>query len=224
MGTYRIRSGDTLWALAQRHGTTVDALLRANPQIKNRRLIITGQDLEIPGYRDEFVPARPARPARPSVPAPAPRGGEDRRGNSAAFDIAKGLLGWNASRLKVATNPVGEAMFDWVPNNLNCANFVSAVLVAAGQLPRSQVDASVRGLMDKLDNASGFRRVSLKDARPGDVVSMKTRGGHHVVLFAGWKNGQPLFIGSNNVNVDGSQKVSWGQFDYPILAIHQYRR
>jgi len=233
MGTYRIRSGDTLWALAQKHGTTVDALLRANPQIKNRRLIITGQSLEIPGFRDEFVPARPARPARPprpvrpEVPAPSPvpvpRGGGDRRGTSAALEIAKEFLGWNASRLKVAVNSVGQAMFDWVPNNVNCANFVSGVLVAAGQLPRSQVDASVTSLMGKLDRNPDFRRVSLGDARPGDVVSMKTRRGHHVVLFAGWKNGSPLFIGSNNVNADGTQKVSWGQFDYPILAIHQYR-
>jgi LysM repeat protein len=214
MGTYRIRSGDTLWALAQKHGTTVDALLRANPQIKNRRLIITGQSLEIPGFRDEFVPARPARPARPPrpvrpevpapSPAPVPRGGGDRRGTSAALEIAKEFLGWNASRLKVAGNSVGQAMFDWVPNNVNCANFVS-------------------GVLGKLDRNPDFRRVSLGDARPGDVVSMKTRRGHHVVLFAGWKNGSPLFIGSNNVNADGTQKVSWGQFDYPILAIHQYR-
>ncbi|MBM4381715.1 MAG: LysM peptidoglycan-binding domain-containing protein [Deltaproteobacteria bacterium] len=227
MGTYRIRSGDTLWALAQKHGTTVDALLRANPQITNRRLIVTGQKLEIPGYRDEFVPARPsrpARPARPTGPVPAPPSGGERRGASAPFEIAKDFLGWNASRLKVAANTVGKAMFDWVPNNVNCANFVSGVLVAAGQLPRVQVDASVRGLMTKLDNNPDYRRVSLRDARPGDVVSMKTRGGHHVVFFAGWRDGRPLFLGSNNVNADGTQKVSWGQFDYPILTIHQYRR
>jgi LysM repeat protein len=227
MGTYRIRSGDTLWALAQKHGTTVDALLRANPQVTNRRLIITGQKLEIPGYRDEFVPARPAprppRPVRPTGPSPVPRNGEERRGTSSAYEIAKDFIGWNASRLKVAGNAVGTAMFDWVPNNVNCANFVSGVLVAAGQLKRSQVDASVTGLMETLDRDPQFHRVSLRDARPGDVVSMKTRRGHHVVFFAGWRDGRPLFIGSNNVNADGTQKVSWGQFDYPILAIHQYR-
>ncbi|MEN9799385.1 MAG: hypothetical protein RL653_3081, partial [Pseudomonadota bacterium] len=218
MGSYTIRRGDSLWALAQKHGTTVDALLRANPQITNRNLIITGQKLQIPGYRDEFEPARPARPTRPTRPArpePVGGGGERRAGSSQPLEIARQYLGVNAGRLKLATDTVGKAMFDWVPNNVNCANFVSGVLVAAGQLSRDQVDASVRGLMDKLDADPQFTRVSLRDARPGDVVSMKTRGGHHVVLFAGWKNGKPLFIGSNNVNSDGSQRISWSQVGYP---------
>ena len=38
---------------------------------------------------------------------------------------------------------------------------------------------------------TNFKRVSLANAKPGDVVSMKTPGGHHVVMFAGWKNGKP---------------------------------
>ena len=36
---YTIRSGDTLDAIAKRHGTTVDALRRANPGLDPRRLI-----------------------------------------------------------------------------------------------------------------------------------------------------------------------------------------
>jgi hypothetical protein len=114
-------------------------------------------------------------------------------------------------------------MQDWVPNNVNCANFVSGVLIAAGQIRQSQGNASVRGLMANLDRDPNFRRVSLSQARPGDVVSMRTNGGHHVVLFAGWQNGRPLFIGSNNVNRDGSQRVTYTQMRYPIIAIHQYR-
>ncbi len=145
-------------------------------------------------------------------------------GGQRAFDIAKRYLGWNASRIKVSGNEVGRAMFDWVPNNVNCANFVSGVLVAAGQLNRSQVNASVYGLMGVLDRDPQFQRVgSLKDARPGDVVSMKTASSEHVVMFAGWRNGRPLFIGSNNVNADGSQRISWTQPGYPVLAIHRYR-
>jgi LysM repeat protein len=52
--------------------------------------------------------------------------------------------------------------------------------------------------------------------------NLNTPGGH-VVLFAGWQNGRPLFIGSNNVNSDGSQRVSYSQMRYPIMAIHQHR-
>lgn len=108
-------------------------------------------------------------------------------------------------------------------NHKNCANFVSGALVASGQLPASGANASVYGLRNNLDGDPNFRRVSLRDARPGDVVSMKTRGGQHVVMFAGWRDGKPLFLGSNNVNPDGTQKISYRQMNYPVMAIHPYR-
>jgi len=106
---------------------------------------------------------------------------------------------------------------------VNCANFVSACLQAAGQISSRQHHNAVVGLQSNLDRDANFKRVSLHQARPGDVVSMKTPGGHHVVLFAGWKNGQPQFIGSNNANADGSQRVTMGGMNYHIMSIHQYR-
>jgi cell wall-associated NlpC family hydrolase len=221
MQSYLIRRGDTLWALAQRYGTTVNALMQANPQVKNRNLIYTGHHLNIPGSRDEFVPAKPSKSPAPSKNvAPSPKGAA---GSQHAFDIAKKYLGWNARDLKVSKNAVGLAMHDWVGNTVNCANFVSGVLQAAGQIPGREHNDSVVGLMHNLDRDPNFKRVSLKDARPGDVVSMKTPGGHHVVMFAGWKNGRPMFIGSNNANADGTQRVTMGYMNYPIMAVHQYR-
>jgi len=227
MSTYRIRWGDTLSGIASRYGTSVSALMRANPQIKNKNLIYAGKSLTIPGGRDEFVrgqrsrpPTRSSRGPRTEAPAPDSR---TTGPTGKAFDIAKSYLGWNARDLKTSGNAVGRAMHDWVPNNVNCANFVSGVLQAAGQISSSQHNNSVTGLMANLDRDKDFRRVSLSQAKPGDVVSMKTPGGHHVVLFAGWKNGRPMFIGSNNVNADGSQRVTYSQMRYPILAIHQYR-
>jgi LysM repeat protein len=236
MTSHRIRLGDTLSSIARRYNTSVSALMRSNPQIRNPNLIYAGRTLDIPGGRDSFQTRasslasrlsnffrRPSSPGAsqpggatgPSGPAPA--------GSSRPFDIARQYLNWNARDLKVSSNAVGRAMQDWVPNNVNCANFVSGVLIAAGQIRQSQGNASVRGLMANLDRDPNFRRVSLSQARPGDVVSMRTNGGHHVVLFAGWQNGRPLFIGSNNVNRDGSQRVTYTQMRYPIIAIHQYR-
>lgn len=221
MSTYRIKWGDTLSAIAARNRTTVSALMQANPKIKNANLIYAGDTLTIPGRSDGYRPPPPAgqptiRP--PSGPSPigSPGGGD-------AFGIARQYLGWNAGDLKVSNNPVGRAMHDWVPNNVNCANFVSGVLRAAGQISSGQHHNSVYGLMGNLDRDPNFRRVSLADARPGDVVSMRTRGGQHVVMFAGWQNGRPTFIGSNNVNRDGSQRVTISAMNYPIMAIHQYR-
>ena len=231
MSAYRIRTGDTLSGIAQRYGTSVSALMRSNPNISNPNLIYAGRTLSVPGSRDEFTsakpgaarPSRPSRPSAPSGPSGAPDDSPRPAGASRPYDLARQYLGWNARDLKVSSNPVGRAMQDWVPNNINCANFVSGTLIASGQIRQSQGSASVYGLMGNLDRDPNFRRVSLSQARPGDVVSMRTPGGQHVVLFAGWQNGRPLFIGSNNVNPDGSQRVSYSQMRYPIMAIHQHR-
>lgn len=47
--TYTVRPGDTLWAIARRFGTTVQALVRAN-HIADPNLIYPGQVLTIPGH------------------------------------------------------------------------------------------------------------------------------------------------------------------------------
>lgn len=226
MSAYRIRTGDTLSGIAQRYGTSVSALMSSNPQIKNKNLIYAGANLTVPGAKDEFKPAKPggSSPSAPSAPSSSPSGPSGApAGTSKPYDLARQYLGWNARDLKVSGNAVGRAMQDWVPNNVNCANFVSGTLIASGQIRANQGSAGVYALMGNLDRDPNFRRVSLSQARPGDVVSMRTPGGQHVVLFAGWKDGRPLFIGSNNVNPDGSQKVSYSQMRYPIMAIHQHR-
>jgi LysM repeat protein len=45
---YTVRRGDTLARLAQRYGTTVAAIVRANPSIRNPNFIYPGQRLVIP--------------------------------------------------------------------------------------------------------------------------------------------------------------------------------
>ncbi|MBZ4420750.1 LysM peptidoglycan-binding domain-containing protein [Myxococcus sp. RHSTA-1-4] len=224
--SYRIKSGDTLSGIAKRYGTTVGALMKANPQIKNANLIYAGKSLSIPGATDGFDPPKGTKPSSGSRPQGTSGTTGTNGGNAptgSAFDIAKSHLGKNAGSLKLEKSGVGKNMEDWVPNNVNCANFVSACLEQAGLITDKQHDNSVMGLMKKLDNDPDFKRVSLKDAKPGDVVSMKTPGGQHVVMFAGWKDGKPQFIGSNNVNADGSQRVTIRSMNYPIMAIHQHR-
>lgn len=224
MSTYQIKRGDTLSAIAARNNTSVSALMQANPKIKNADLIYAGDTLDIPGRNDSYGARPPAdhaasiRPQQGPSPVDAPAGSQ-----GSAFETARQYLGWNARDLKVSNNPVGRAMHDWVPNNVNCANFVSGVLQASGQISSGQHHNGVYGLMNNLDRDPQFRRVSLENARPGDVVSMRTPGGQHVVMFAGWQNGRPTFIGSNNVNRDGSQRVTVSPMNYPIMAIHQYQ-
>ena len=46
--TVTIQKGDTLWAVAQANGVALDALIKANPQIKNPNLIYPGDKITIP--------------------------------------------------------------------------------------------------------------------------------------------------------------------------------
>ena len=44
---YQIKRGDTMIRIANRYHVTVDQLMKWNPQVKNKRLIITGHWLYI---------------------------------------------------------------------------------------------------------------------------------------------------------------------------------
>jgi lysozyme len=46
--THTVKVGDTLFAIALKHGTTVDAIMATNPQITNRNIIFEGQVIKIP--------------------------------------------------------------------------------------------------------------------------------------------------------------------------------
>ena len=211
MSSYTIRSGDTLSALAVRYHTSIAALMQANPQIKNANLIYAGAGMNIPGKRDSFQPAPVKTPSSPSSPT------------SNAFAIARAQLGKNAADLKLENSAVGSAMEDWVPNDVNCASFVAGCLQAAGQIGHGDYSAGSLALQGKLDRNPNFQRVSLANARPGDVVTFDTGNGNHTVMFAGWQNGQPQYIGSNNVNADGSQKITMGGMNYTVLSVQHYR-
>ncbi len=207
IGNHSINWGDTLSDIAQRYGTSVGALMDANSHISNPDLIFAGGTLSIPGGGGSAGgvgggggPGQASAVTGSGPIAPGSGSGED------AARIAESLIGRNAGELKHANDIPMES---WVPNNVNCANFVSAVLQKAGMIDPGQASASVDNLAANLKGA-GWQTVSLADARPGDVVLMQKNGQSHVVLFHGFENGQPKFIGSNNVNADGSQRISWG--------------
>lgn len=51
--TYKIVGGDTLSALARKYGTTISALMAANPSIKDPNKIYAGRTLNIPGKEEK---------------------------------------------------------------------------------------------------------------------------------------------------------------------------
>lgn len=48
-GQHLVKKGDCLWRIAKNNGTTVSALMKLNPQIKNADLIYVGDTINIPG-------------------------------------------------------------------------------------------------------------------------------------------------------------------------------
>lgn len=46
--THTVKVGDTLFGIALKYGTTVDAIMAVNPQITNRNIIFEGQEIKIP--------------------------------------------------------------------------------------------------------------------------------------------------------------------------------
>lgn len=68
-----VRSGDTLSGIAARNEVSLQALLRANPQISNPDLIHPGQVVHVPGAGGPGASPSPG-PAPGPAPAPAPSG------------------------------------------------------------------------------------------------------------------------------------------------------
>jgi LysM repeat protein len=205
--TYTVQPGDTMSGIADACGVSLGDLEAANPQIPDPNWISVGQVLNLP----DGASAAPAQPA----PVPAPSSG----GNAA--DVARQFLGQSEYQLQ----PSGALDMDqWVPKDVDCANFVSGCLEAAGLIDHSQRSDAVTQLAANLREA-GWRDVPLSQARPGDVVCFDGPEGayQHVELFNGWNGGSPQFIGSNNILGDGTQAISYdsGSWAYGFHVLQQ---
>ena len=204
--SYTVARGDTLSAIAREHGVPLSQLIAANPQIANPDLIFPDQRINLPSGAGGGGGAGGAGGI-------ASQAGEPVSGPHAnAAAVAEQYLGQNASSLR-SDRSDNLPMQAGVPTNVCCANFVSAVLVEAGQLPAGQQTAGVQELKQTL-HANGWTQVPMSEARRGDVVIQQGewsngRRASHTVLVSG--PGQT--IGSNNRNPDGSQRVTTGSLN-----------
>ncbi len=198
---YTVRSGDTMSGIAARNGVSLQALIKANPQISNPNRINVGQTVHVPG----------AGSASGTAPVQGPSG-SSASGNK-VVDIAKQFLGRNASELKRSG---ALPMNPGVPSNVCCANFVTAVLQKAGVLNvhtdlvsgSSRTGTGVNGSVGQILKSKGWHVVDAAHAKPGDVCILNN--GHHVELVASNSGGNVQLIGSNNINKDGTQQISYG--------------
>lgn len=196
---YTIKPGDTLSAIADRFGTTWQALAQTN-NLSNPNLIFPNRTLTVPTGTG----------GSGAVDGGSPVGGTPGGGSSDVARIAEKYLGQNAASLKVNRNDA-LPMNAGVPSNVCCANFVSAVLTEAGKLPGNLHTDSVAQLNATL-RARGWTPVPAAEARPGDVVIIQGGGVSHTEIVSG--PGQ--MIGSNNVNADGSQRISHNNLSWAL--------
>lgn len=208
---YTVKSGDTLSGIAQQQGVSLSQLVSANPQIKNPNLIYPGQQINIPGAQNAAGPSATSK----SATTGGPSGASGAQGSGAqTVNIAERFLDRNVSDLKRS----GELpMNPSVPNNINCANFVSAVLEKNGLLSSGEHTNAVETLRKTL-LGKGWQAVSLKNAKPGDVVIMQNNGASHTEIVASNKNGKVTFIGANNRNADGSQRITYDDSNWAYNA------
>lgn len=194
--SYTVQRGDTLSGIAARFGVDYRDVARDNA-IANPNLILPGQTLRIGGVQ------APAAQGAGAVDGAAGTGGVRN-----AATVAEQYLGRNASDLK--RDGLDQLPMDPnVPNNVCCANFVSGVLIEAGQLPPSAHTNSVAELKSTMQR-SGFTQVSASEVRPGDVAIIQGNGISHTEIVAD----RGRMIGSNNSNPDGSQRVGYHDLSF----------
>ncbi|WP_440222716.1 LysM peptidoglycan-binding domain-containing protein [Dokdonella sp. MW10] len=210
--SHTVQRGDTLSAIAQEHGVSLSSLISANPQISNPNLIYPGQEIRIPsgGTSTERGGGggRVDGPSGPSDSTPV--------SGSNPARIAEQFLDRNASELKRSGD---LPMNPNVPSNVCCANFVSAVLEKAGLITHGQRSDSVSQLNTNLRN-DGWTPTSLANAKPGDVVIIKGGGMSHTEIVASNDNGKVTFIGSNNRNADGTQRITYDNGNWFTKTSH----
>lgn len=193
---HTVQRGETLSGIAAQNGVSLSSLIGANPQISNPNLIYPGQTIHIPGHSGSN--------GGPAVNGPSAPGQSTSVSGSNPASIATQFLDRNASELKRSGD---LPMNPNVPSNVCCANFVSAVLEKAGLITHGQRSDSVATLNQNLRN-DGWRSVPLSQAKPGDVVIIQGGGMSHTEIVKSNENGKVTFIGSNNRNADGSQRIS----------------
>jgi LysM repeat protein len=197
MGDYKIRSGDTLSALAAKYNTSVSTLARLN-NISNPDLIYAGASLRLPGHSgtSTFEPA--------GQQSGAPRGGSqpvDQTGGVAP----SGNVGGGSQRFADAARRAAMGMGGYSSQGL-CATGVSRAIQSAYGL-------TVRGNGNQIDNnlpRSKFREVnmSLEQAlkTPGLVLTWEKTStrlgsiyGHTAVTLGDGHSSASDFIESNTL-------------------------
>ncbi len=185
-----VASGDSLWTLARRHGTTVDALAASNGISANGTLRV-GQALTVPG---QYAP----------VHATSGAAGADVGGAAAAeIRVVPGDNLWKIARQNNTTVASLMALNGLPHDRLVVGQTLQVVpgpelgAVAAAVAPTpSTADGMVWPLVGQITSRFGYRRLRISgtnmhygldiDGDIGDPLRSATSG---TVAFSGWRGG-----------------------------------
>lgn len=164
--SYTVKTGDTLYSIAQQNGLTLARLLMLNPGVDGMSLK-PGQVLDLP----DAAPPKATKPAATSTTSTSTNN------KPSAASVAR-VLG-NTSVVRAAYSKVGRP-YVWGasgPRAFDCSGFTRYVMKQFGvDLPHSS----------RLQARMG-RFVARNNLQPGDLVFFATRGAgiSHVGLYVG---------------------------------------
>jgi len=158
VGSYVVKSGDTLWGIARDHNESVSEIMAANSLDSN--LLQIGQHLALNGHTKIFTTASSRSVFFANLVAVKNSSNAEEH----VVDLAKQLIG------------TGYVWGGDSPKGFDCSGFVSYVMGEAGHsLPRSTYDQVNSGI-----------HVSRSELEAGDLVFFNTGDGvSHVGIYIG---------------------------------------
>ena len=177
-GEHTVVSGDTLWAIARKHGVSLQELIAANPQIANPDLIYPGDQINLPGgsHAASHGSSGP-KPSAPSSSGPS----VDAPSHVEPTKPAKGgSVGLTAGELKaIMPNLSDEKARHYLPylNSAMAEAHINTPARKAAFLAQLAHESGELRYMEEIASGAAYEgRRDLGNTQPGDGRRFKGRG------------------------------------------------
>jgi uncharacterized protein (TIGR02594 family) len=225
-GTHRVERGDTLTDLAASYGTTVAALMKANPQVRDADRIFVGEKLNIPsGALGQGASSGSAG----SSGSGASSSGGASAGGSASAGAGGGKAGW----MNIARGEMGQREIAGSRDNARIVEYHDTTTLSANDDETPWCASFVNWTVEKAgfkgtDSAAaiswanwGDKVSGVGNAREGDVVVLRNKasGQEHVAFFVKGSSGSVTLLGGNQSNQ--VKESTYSLSNYNVVAVRR---